>query len=241
MTAKTHKFYILRHGETDANVSGRIQGSSDFSKLTENGKEQAISLGKALVNCKLEITNGVYVSPLSRARETLSLIRSIHDKFGRDETVLNDLREIDFYDWEGKLKDELIEEYPESWQAWEKGQAHNLWVIDKFNGNNENRYPLLELWTRAENVWKTIHRLEEEEYSKDRIDETKGNDKKIKTSILVCHGTLGQALLGTSLQEDSSFFGKHVIKNCEMVEIEWTLEEDKFNGKASNWKWFLRK
>ena len=40
------KFYILGHSQTGTNASGRIKGSSDFSKLTELGKSQAKALGK---------------------------------------------------------------------------------------------------------------------------------------------------------------------------------------------------
>jgi hypothetical protein len=35
------KVYILRHGQTDANAGGIIQGSADFSSLTELVKQQA--------------------------------------------------------------------------------------------------------------------------------------------------------------------------------------------------------
>ena len=43
------RFYIIRRGETDANAADVIQGSSDVSRLTENGKEQAKSIYDALV------------------------------------------------------------------------------------------------------------------------------------------------------------------------------------------------
>jgi broad specificity phosphatase PhoE len=35
------KVYILLHGQTDANAGGIIQGSADFSSLTELVKQQA--------------------------------------------------------------------------------------------------------------------------------------------------------------------------------------------------------
>ena len=43
------RFYIIRHGETDANAADVIQGSSDVSRLTETGKEQAKFIYDALV------------------------------------------------------------------------------------------------------------------------------------------------------------------------------------------------
>jgi len=76
-----HRFYIIRHGETDANAADVIQGSSDVSRLTEKGKEQAASLYEGLVRVANESYGGelrvdaIYCSPLTRARDTLKILR----------------------------------------------------------------------------------------------------------------------------------------------------------------------
>jgi broad specificity phosphatase PhoE len=44
------RFVIMRHGETNHNSLGIIQGSSDVSRLTEQGLEQARSAGVALAH-----------------------------------------------------------------------------------------------------------------------------------------------------------------------------------------------
>ena len=38
------KIYLLRHGETDWNMEGRLQGRMDIP-MNESGKEQIISIG----------------------------------------------------------------------------------------------------------------------------------------------------------------------------------------------------
>ena len=41
------KLYIIRHGQTDWNVAGKIQGSQDIP-LNETGREQAACLAKGM-------------------------------------------------------------------------------------------------------------------------------------------------------------------------------------------------
>ena len=62
---------IVRHAESDWNKEGRIQGDSDFSKLTKRGLRQAEMLRERLKGFKI---NAVYSSPLSRTVETAKII-----------------------------------------------------------------------------------------------------------------------------------------------------------------------
>ena len=62
---------LARHGETDWNKNGLLQGSSDFAKLNNVGKKQAKALGKALLKFNVDI---IYSSPLKRASETAEII-----------------------------------------------------------------------------------------------------------------------------------------------------------------------
>jgi len=58
--------YITRHGETEWNVAGRIQGHTDVS-LSERGREQARMLARRLASVPID---AVYSSDLLRAAET---------------------------------------------------------------------------------------------------------------------------------------------------------------------------
>lgn len=62
--------YVVRHGETDWNKQGRLQGQEDIP-LNERGRAQALACGRALEKTRFQ---GIYTSPLSRARETAEKI-----------------------------------------------------------------------------------------------------------------------------------------------------------------------
>lgn len=66
---------LIRHGVTDWNMIGKIQGQSDIP-LNDNGREQAKALGERLRDEPL-IWDYVISSGLSRAEETASIIASI--------------------------------------------------------------------------------------------------------------------------------------------------------------------
>ena len=93
------KLFVVRHGETDLNVSELACGVS-VAKLTEKGRMQAQALASRLKEDKAKnnITT-IYVSPLKRARDTAAYIEQ-----ALQLTAIPDarLQEIDFGDFEGK-------------------------------------------------------------------------------------------------------------------------------------------
>ena len=64
------KLYVMRHGQTDWNVLGKVQGITDV-ELNERGIEQA-KQAKDKVN-QYEIDLIVY-SPLKRAKKTAEIV-----------------------------------------------------------------------------------------------------------------------------------------------------------------------
>lgn len=88
--------YFTRHGQTEWNVQNKICGASE-SPLTEFGRQQAHNLAENILESKMVIDEILY-SPLSRAKETASIISKIT---GIPEKCEDRLREQNFGLWEG--------------------------------------------------------------------------------------------------------------------------------------------
>ena len=88
------KIYLVRHGETDWNQAGLLQGQTDIA-LNAQGLEQAREAAERLKEIPFEIA---FCSPLIRAKRTAETI--IGD---RKITLTTDerLRELNFGPWEG--------------------------------------------------------------------------------------------------------------------------------------------
>lgn len=105
-TAKT--LYLVRHGETEWNRAGRIQGGLD-SPLTALGRAQAEAQGRILA--RVLPTGGevpLHVSPLPRARITAKLARP-----GHEQIIEPRLTEIFCGAWEGLTPDERAAGWPD--------------------------------------------------------------------------------------------------------------------------------
>ena len=105
---------LVRHGETDGNAEGRLQGHTD-RPLSEYGRGQARRLADDLETEELE---AIYASDLARARETAEIVGAkVHLPVELDP----DLREKDWGNWEGltsteRFGVELVGESTESHQ-----------------------------------------------------------------------------------------------------------------------------
>lgn len=78
---------VIRHGQTDWNLAGRIQGSTDIP-LNETGRQQARDAALLLTPTE-PVT--MYSSDLSRANETARIIAEVHG--WNDPHVIPALRE----------------------------------------------------------------------------------------------------------------------------------------------------
>lgn len=85
---------LVRHGETDWNADGRLQGQTD-RPLSEFGRGQAERLADELEN---EAIEAIYSSDLARARETAEIVG---ERLGLPVVLEPDLREKDWGTWEG--------------------------------------------------------------------------------------------------------------------------------------------
>ena len=132
------KICLIRHGETDWNVIGRLQGREDIP-LNENGKTQAKHCGMAL---KSMTWAAIITSPLLRARQTAEIIagalniQEIHDD--------TNLAERDYGKASGLIEEERIALFPdgkyegiEDWEALrDRMYTSIIHNADKFHPNN---------------------------------------------------------------------------------------------------------
>src|SRR4051794_22562365 len=109
--------YYMRHGETDWNVEGRLQGGID-TPLNELGLTQAAHAGRVLadllVRQGVDASNLAFVaSPLQRARLTMDAVRA-ELKLPPGGYALDDrLREIGYGHWEGSTLAQAQISHPE--------------------------------------------------------------------------------------------------------------------------------
>jgi 2,3-bisphosphoglycerate-dependent phosphoglycerate mutase len=85
---------LVRHGETDWNADGRLQGHTD-RPLSDFGRRQARQLAEELADEELD---AIYASDLARARETAEIAG---ERLSLPVVVDPDLREKDWGTWEG--------------------------------------------------------------------------------------------------------------------------------------------
>lgn len=107
--------YLLRHGETDWNREGRIQGRTDIG-MNEKGREQIRRASEALASFSEDI-EVILTSPLSRACESA---RIAADRLGypaEDIIVEPLLIERSFGEGEGLTEKERHQKYPDSPQG----------------------------------------------------------------------------------------------------------------------------
>ena len=98
-------WYLVRHGETEWNRMGRMQGHTGVP-LSATGRRQAAQVGKRLGSVEF---SAAYCSDLPRAAETARIIAD-----GRDLEVTpdSDLREFSYGEWEGMTLEEVETRYP---------------------------------------------------------------------------------------------------------------------------------
>jgi broad specificity phosphatase PhoE len=98
------EFYIVRHGETDYNKNGYIQGSGINASLNKRGRQQASAFYDYYKNTAFE---RIYISELIRTRE------SVHSfiELGLPIEERAELNEISWGGFEGKKIDKNLKAY----------------------------------------------------------------------------------------------------------------------------------
>jgi len=116
--------YYVRHGETDWNVEGRLQGWHDPA-LNGVGRRQAAVCADILRDLveqdgRSPADYGYVASPLQRARQTAEIMRAALGLEAEDYRVDARLREIGFGEWEGLTLREIRARAPQALAARER-------------------------------------------------------------------------------------------------------------------------
>jgi broad specificity phosphatase PhoE len=108
------QWLLVRHGETEWNSEGRMQGHSPTG-LSETGVRQGQLLAERLKGTELD---AIHCSDMPRARNTAEMIAAGR---GLEVHTTSDLRERSYGQWEGMTRQEIREGYPEEYGQWRQG------------------------------------------------------------------------------------------------------------------------
>lgn len=105
------RLFLVRHGETEWNKNGKVQGRTDI-ELSSEGIMQAKLLAERLMT---EDINVIYSSSLKRAHRTAEIIA----EYKQCEVIESDMiHEICFGPWEGMAINEIKDKYSEHFRVY---------------------------------------------------------------------------------------------------------------------------
>lgn len=203
-------YIVARHGETDYNLERRVQGTLNDSILTYKGISQAASLGVYIAKREEAITR-TYCSPLQRCRQTYAAISGSCNGFGKllpDPTIIENLKEIELKEWQGRLREDVMVIDSSNWEIFKKNPCD-------LRLQNGTFAPVLDCFQRAISTWDYI-----------RTETASNNDDVV---FIMSHGAIGQCMILHALGLDRKEYGKcrrYALDNCECFEIEWADDSE---------------
>lgn len=115
---KYTRLFLVRHGETEYNKKGMMQGRGIDAPLNETGHRQARLVAD---NLEPESPEVIVSSGMIRTIETA---RPLSEKISRPIHSFSELDEMDFGDLEGQKSSNIQKELNDLHQAWAKGDVH---------------------------------------------------------------------------------------------------------------------
>ncbi len=112
--------YLLRHGETDWNLEGRLQGHEDIG-MNQNGINQIEKAAEVLAGC-MQNVDVIISSPLSRARKSAEIVAGRLD-YKKEDIVTDPLFIEEVLDWVKvwimrRERKDLLMIYIREWSRW---------------------------------------------------------------------------------------------------------------------------
>lgn len=114
----TTNLFIVRHGQTEYNRVGRMQGRGIDQPLNANGRQQAEATARYLKEFGIDLAVS---SSLERSRETA---RIIADQFNVNMLSYKELDEIDFGVFEGEHSADIQDQLDAIHERWQQGEVN---------------------------------------------------------------------------------------------------------------------
>ena len=201
----TASILLVRHGENPANLTRQLSCRFvDFS-LTDRGRRQAEALAQHLSAGHEGAVEAVFASPLRRARETADIIG---EQLGLETTVLEELRELDCGELEGRSDVEAWALHDEIDRAWVSGVAGAT-----FPGGED-------LPTLLERFGAGLRAI---------VERNPGG-----RSVAVGHAGLMRIGLANLFRDGSIELGGPV-GNCSIIELELDADGGELRGRVACW------
>ncbi len=135
------RIILVRHGETNWNREGRFQGQIDIA-LNNNGESQANAAGDFLKKVGID---KAFSSSMSRPLKTAEIILRKHPNIKIN--LEKDLMEINHGQWEGKLEEEIKDNWKELLALWKEAPEK----VQMPDGET-----IQDVWTRSVKCWEKI-------------------------------------------------------------------------------------
>lgn len=196
------KILFVRHGRTDWNDLGKIQGHTD-RPLNKKGILQAHRVAQFLLSEK-ECIDGVYSSDLQRAATTANHIAAVYNRRvelsvalrERDMGDAEGIHEHDFHAVYGPVAEHLKKIYPNRLERWQYSHVPN-----------------------AETELAIVARVQT--YLKEILHNHRGG-----TIVVVTHGTV----IKTIITHNSERYEE--VPNCSIVEFEYDAQSVTYSFKG---------
>ena len=189
------RLLLVRHGLSSFNKERRIQGRDDLSNLSEEGHEQARTLGRSLQDVSIQ---AIYSSPLQRAAATTASLLETKGGQTPDPVFDDGLLEVDLEPWTGQTIDELMQGSTEAYKLWKQRPME----LELKRRDGSNYKPLPELMEQARGFISNLL----ERYP------ANGND----TVLVVAHNAILRCLMLVLLGEPDHGFRRLRIDNTSL-------------------------
>lgn len=189
--AKEGNIYYIRHGQTDNNKNGIVNGWNDDMDLNETWIAQAHKLGSMLANSHVKF-DYIVSSPMTRAKHTANIIKSY---LWYEIEIIEDeaFREQSYWEFKWMSHEEIAQKY------WCK---NNRELSEVYRNNSEET--MLNFTNRVTDWFQRI----EKEYSG-------------KNVLLISHGWVFRPINKyiNNLTHEEAFYGVSGAKNSRMYKL----------------------